>query len=186
MWFNFGVSSSNIMLLNLHVAHLILAQYDVSLNSPPSRKQDKHRGWILTFQPAKNCRWSKSSNLNPIGRQVQLSRVTSLLTTVTIIQLCWHLWWGHLCFHVWVYPTHKTDTLYWESYGDIDKNSLNFIEPSILIISPFNFKLKELDPTYYLYYLSIRIWIEILSPISQRARYRHESISWKTFKQFIP
>ena len=62
---------------------------------------------------------------------------------------------AHLCLHVGGPPSQR-DTLHKESHGDMDKNSLSFIQPSILIISQFKFKLREFDPTYYPYHLSIR------------------------------
>ena len=87
---------------------------------------------------------------------------------------------AHLCLHVGG-PHSQRDTPHKEFHGDMDKNSLSFIQLSILIISPFKFKLRELDPTYYPYHLSIRIRIEILSPISQRLYIDMRDISWNNF-----
>ena len=52
-------------------------------------------------------------------------------------------------------PHSQRDTPDKKSHGDIDKNSLSFIQLSILIIFPLKFKLREFDPTLYHYQLSI-------------------------------
>ena len=89
---------------------------------------------------------------------------------------------ARLCLHVGGLHLQR-DTPHKESHSDMDKNSLSFIQLSIIIIFLFifKFKLSEFDLTYYPYHFSIRIWIEILPPISQMAIYRHERYQLKQF-----